>query len=401
LFLLVVVPLTLGLPRQETESMERVMRVLQNHPIIDGHNDFPMGVREVLNNDVAALNFDHDLTKEEPWASYVYNHIDIPRMRRGGMGGQFWSAYVDCRSQYKDAVQKFLEQIDVIKQIVAKYPADLAWADSADGIEEAFKAGKIASLIGVESGHAIGSSLAILRTLYREGARYMTLTHGCNTPWADAAQVEDGDFPPRSNGLSPFGVKIVEEMNRLGMLVDLSHVSSATMQDALEHSLAPVIFSHSSARAVSSHARNVPDHILRALKQNRGLVMVNMYTCFLVDDCNQQNATKLDVVRHINHIRRVAGVDHVGLGGDYNGIDQPPVDLPDVAHYPHLLQALVESKEFAWSDEDLGKLTSGNLIRVFREVEAARDEIQGREADNDWIPAGDLVSSDTGCMSEY
>jgi len=229
----------------------------------------------------------------------------------------------------------------------------------------------------------------------------MTLTHGCNTPWADAAQVEDGDFPPRSNGLSPFGVKIVEEMNRLGMMVDLAHVSSATMQDALEHSLAPVIFSHSSARAVSRHARNVPDHVLRTLKQNRGLVMVNLYTCFLVDDCNQQNATKLDVVRHINHIRRVAGVDHVGLGGDYNGINQPPVDLPDVAFYPRLLQALVESKEIEWSDEDLGKLTSGNLIRVFREAEEIRDEIQGREADNDWIPAGDLVSSDAGCMSEY
>jgi len=173
------------------------------------------------------------------------------------------------------------------------------------------------------------------------------------------------------------------------------------LQDALEHSLAPVIFSHSSARAVTKNARNVPDHILRALKQNRGLVMVNFWACFIVDDCKQQNATKLDVVRHINHIRRVAGVDHIGLGGDYNGINQPPVDLPDVAFYPRLLQALVESKEIEWSDEDLGKLTSGNLIRVFREAEEIRDEIQGREADNDWIPEGDLVSSDAGCKSEF
>ena len=188
--------------------MERVMRVLGEHPVIDGHNDFPMAIRSLFQNDIGKVNFDHDLTQEEPWASYWSNHCDLPRMRQGGMGGQFWSAYISCNAQFSDAVQLFMEQVDIIKQLVAKYPADLAWAVSTADIEAAMGAGKVASMIGVESGHALGSSLAILRTLYKLGVRYMTLTHGCNTPWADAAQVESGYFPPRSNGISEFGEKV-------------------------------------------------------------------------------------------------------------------------------------------------------------------------------------------------
>ena len=381
--------------------MARVNKVLKDYPIIDGHNDFPMGVRDLLNNDVSLLNFDHDLTKEEPWASYYFNHVDIPRMRKGKMGGQFWSAYISCSSQYKDATQKFLEQIDVIHQIVDKYPEDLMWADSAADIELAFSKGKVASLVGVESGHAIGSSMSILRTLYSMGARYMTLTHGCNTPWADAAQVEDGSFPSRVNGLSDFGVKIVQEMNRLGMLVDLSHVSSDAMRQAIQASFAPVIFSHSSARAVAAHSRNVPDDVLEMVKENGGIVMVNFYTCFLVESCRTQNATVLDVVKHINHIRKIAGVDHVGIGGDYNGIDVTPVDLPDVSYYPNVFAALIEDTEFEWTDEDLGKLASGNLIRVLKEVEEVRDllAIEGQKPDNTWISSEDL-GDDTACNSK-
>jgi len=400
LILFCIVQAATAFPQKES-SMDRVLRVLKEFPIIDGHNDFPMGVRSLLNNDVSLLNFDHDLTQEEPWASYWANHIDIPRMRKGGMGGQFWSAFIGCDAQFKDATQLFLEQIDVIKQIVAKYPDDLMWADSSTDIETAISLGKVASMVGVESGHAIGSNLAILRTLYQMGARYITLTHVCNTPWADAAQVEDGWFPPRVNGLSDFGVKVVHEMNRLGMLVDLSHVSTATMKAALEHTMAPVIFSHSGSRTAANHSRNVPDDVLEMVKDNGGIVMVNFYACFVAEDCRAQNATKYDVVRHINSIRRVAGVDHVGIGGDYNGIDVTPVDLPDVSHYPDVFAALLEDAEFEWSDEDLGKLASGNLIRVLKEVERVRDILQldGIKPDNSWIPVNDL-GGDTGCMSE-
>jgi len=318
------------------------------------------------------------------------------------MGGQFWSAYVDCDSQFKDATQKFLEQIDIIKQLVERYPQDLMWAESADDIEVAIANGKIASLIGVESGHAIGSSLPLLRSLYFLGARYMTLTHGCNTPWADASQVEEGSLSPRVEGLSQFGVLVVKEMNRLGMLVDLSHVSSDTMRQAIAASEAPVIFSHSSARAISAHARNVPDDVLELVRNNRGIVMVNFYACFLIDDCGSSNATVKDIVKHINHIRRVAGVDCVGIGGDFNGIEMPPIDINDVSHYPEVFVALIEDEEFGWTDEDLGKLASGNIIRVFKEVESVRDVLAGRAAkpDNTWIPEEDL-EEDTTCQTQF
>lgn len=380
-------------------NLERVYRILESVPLVDGHNDFPMGIRSLLDNDLGLLHMDHDLTKEEPWASYWSNHIDIPRMRKGMMGGQFWSAYISCRSQYKDAVRLFLEQVDVIKQMVSRYPDDLQWVDTAQGIQDAFANGKFASLIGVESGHAISSSLAILRTLYDAGVRYMTLTHGCNTPWADAAQVESGDFPPRSNGLSAFGEKVVLEMNRLGMLVDLSHVSSDSMRDALRVTVAPVIFSHSGARAICSNPRNVPDDVLQMVKEVGGVVMVNFLPYFLRDDYPTHNATVKDVVAHINHIRAVAGVDHVGIGADYNGIDVTPVGLEDVSHYPEVFAALIEDDTFEWTDEDLAKLAGLNLINTFKSVENVRDELANKNPDNSWIPKQDL-GNDTACRSQ-
>merc|ERR1711936_87124 len=385
------------------ETWERVYRVLGQHPVVDGHNDFPMGVRSLLKNDVwDSLHFDHDLTQEEPWASYWANHCDLPRMRKGQMGGQFWSAFIGCSAQFHDAVQLFLEQIDVIRQMVAKYPEDLMWAVSSDDIQTAIGSGKIASLIGVESGHAIGSSLALLRTLYSMGARYMTLTHGCNTPWADAAQVEQGYFPPRVNGISQFGEKIVLEMNRLGMLVDLSHVSSDVMRQVLGLTLSPVIFSHSGARAVCSHPRNVPDDVLETVAQVGGVVMVNFYSCFLKDNCEEEVATVQDVVKHINHIRRVAGVDHVGIGGDYNGVDITPQGLEDVSHYPEVFAALIEDNEFEWTDEDLAKFSGLNLINTFKSVEGVRDMLakDGAKPDNSWIPVTDM-GNDTSCNTNF
>merc|ERR1712179_473365 len=383
-------------------TAERVSRVLSRYPVIDGHNDFPMGIRNLLKNDVTRLRFDEDTTQIEPWASYWANHVDLPRMRKGQMGGQFWSAFVGCKSQYRDAVQIFLEQIDVIKQFVARYPDDLQWCTSVADIESAWSAGKIASMIGVESGHAIGSSLPILRTLYAMGARYMTLTHVCNTPWADAAQVEQGYFPPRVNGTSDFGEKVVLEMNRLGMLVDLSHVSHDTMMNVLDITQAPVIFSHSGARAVCSHPRNVPDDVLERVAEVGGVVMVNFYACFLRDNCAEEDATVDDVVKHINHIRRVAGVDHVGIGGDYCGIDIVPVGLEDVSHYPEVFAALIEDDEFEWTDEDLAKLSGLNLINTFKAVEGVRDMLakDGAKPDNSWIPVADM-GNDTSCNTNF
>merc|ERR1712215_397850 len=383
-------------------TMARVYKVLGEYPVIDGHNDFPMGLRYLLKNDLNQLNFDHDLTQEEPWASYWANHIDLPRMRQGQMGGQFWSAFISCNAQDADAVQLFLEQVDIIRQIVAKYPADLMWATSTADIETAWAEGKIASMIGVESGHAIGSSLPILRTLYSMGARYMTLTHTCNTPWADAAQVEQGYFPPRVDGISQFGEKVVLEMNRLGMLVDLSHVSSDAMRQVLDVTIAPVIFSHSGARAICSHPRNVPDDVLERVAEVGGVVMVNFYSCFLRDDCQEEDATVLDVVKHINHIRKIAGVDHIGIGGDYCGIDVVPVGLEDVSKYPEVFAALIEDEEFEWTDEDLAKVAGLNLINTFKAVEEVRDILAESDdkADNSWIPAVDL-GNDTACNTNF
>merc|ERR1712142_262684 len=228
------------------------------------------------------------------------------------------------------------------------------------------------------------------------------LTHVCNTPWADAAQVESGYFPARANGTTQFGEQVVLEMNRLGMLVDLSHVSHDTMMDVLDITLAPVIFSHSGARAVCSHPRNVPDDVLERVAEVGGVVMVNFYACFLRDDCAEEDATVEDVVKHINHIRRVAGVSHVGIGGDYCGIDIVPVGLEDVSHYPEVFAALIEDDEFEWTDEDLAKLSGLNLINTFRAVEGVRDMLadQGVKPDNSWIPASDM-GNDTSCNTNF
>jgi len=378
--------------RKNNEAVaERVKRILSTMPLIDGHNDLPNSIRYRTKNNLSMARIDEDLTKVEPlasdaysmFASNAYSQTDLGRLKTGMVGGQFWAAYMDCDTQYKDAVQTFLEQVDLIHLLVREYPDYLQWADSADGIEEAFLAGKIASLVGVESGHAIGSSLAILRTLYKVGARYLTLTHNCNTPWADSSKAEKGEIPVDNEGLSEFGEKVVLEMNRLGMMVDLAHVSSDTMRDALRISKAPVIFSHSGARAVTNHTRNVPDDVLEMVKENGGIVMAIFGSCYVNDDCN--DATVGDVVKHINHIRKVAGVDHVGIGSDYNGVKDLPIGLKDVSGFPKVFEALIKDKTFEWTDKDLEKLAGRNILKVLRAVEKVRDDLAQSKADNTWI----------------
>ena len=323
----------------ERDVRRRVESVLSQSPLIDGHNDLAYSVRQILANNVSRLDLS-DLSAVEPWASSPDSNTDIRRLREGRLGGQFWSAYISCESS--QPVKEFLEQIDVIKQIVKKYPETFQWADSVAGVRESFRAGKIASLVGVESGHAINSSLGVLRSLYSLGARYMTLTHSCNTPWAQSSPAENATVGPR--GLTKFGVSVVQEMNRLGMMVDIAHVSSQTMMDAIAASSAPVIASHSSARAVNDHDRNVPDQVLRMIRDTRGVVMVNFYSCYLIADCEQRPATVEDVVAHINHIRSVAGVDSIGIGGDYNGVKSFPRGLEDVSGYPRVFAALIKDK---------------------------------------------------------
>ena len=379
-----------SLASSDDALLERALALHRQVPLIDGHNDFPWALREKsAARDLSVL----DLRVSQPSIM-----TDIPRLRAGGVGGQFWSVYVPASYQGPQAVTATLEQIDVVHRMVDRYPDTFALALTAAGVERAFKNGRIASLIGMEGGHSIDSSVATLRMMYALGARYMTLTHSRNTPWADSAT-----DTPAHGGLTPFGEAIVHEMNRLGMLVDLSHVSAETMADGIRASKAPVIFSHSSARALCNHPRNVPDEILRALPKNGGIVMVNFYPGFIAadaapraleafalqrqlqdahpnDDATVEAALKAwqkahplppatlsMVADHIEYIRKVAGIDHVGLGGDLDGIDVTPQGLEDVSKYPALTAELLRRQ---WSDEDIKKLLGLNVLRVMQQAEA-------------------------------
>ncbi|KAL1387473.1 hypothetical protein pipiens_012758 [Culex pipiens pipiens] len=250
---------------QLEERMEIVRKVLKEVPLIDGHNDLPWNIRKFLKNQLREFRFGEDLRDITPWSTSAWSHTDLRRLKEGMVAAQFWSAYAPCSSQHLDAVQLTLEQIDLIRRLVNLYPQHMALVTTADGIEESHRSGKLASLIGIEGGHSIGTSLGVLRTFYQLGARYLTLTHTCNTPWADCCKVDEPGRVPHIGGLSHFGTLVVTEMNRLGMIVDLSHVSVPTMLDALATSKAPVIFSHSSAHAICNSSRNVPDHVLKRL----------------------------------------------------------------------------------------------------------------------------------------
>jgi len=378
-----------SLSAQPSNLAARAAALHKSVPLIDGHNDYPWALREKSpGRDLNVL----DLRTPQPTLM-----TDIARLRTGGVGGQFWSVYVPATMQGKDAVRATLEQIDIVKRMVSMYPEALAAARTADDVERAFKAGRVASLMGMEGGHSIDSSLAALRMMHALGVGYMTLTHSSNLPWADSATDK-----PVLGGLSPFGEEVVREMNRLGMLVDLSHVSADTMADAIAVSKAPVIFSHSSARAVCAHPRNVPDEILKQLPANGGVVMVTFVPSFIAPQAGAnymetyQALTKLreqyagdpDKVRaaiaeyrkahpepkatlsmvadHIDHIRKVAGIDHIGLGGDFDGIDTVIEGLEDVSKYPDLTAELLRR---GYSDDDIRKILGLNILRVMRRAE--------------------------------
>jgi len=366
--------------------------VLRDHPVIDGHNDLMWEARTQVG---------YDFDRLDVGAGGTPTQTDLPRLAQGGVGGQFWSVYVPTSFSGADAVTATLEQVDGVHRMVERYADRLALATTAEEVEAAWRGDRIASLLGAEGGHSIDCSLGTLRMLHALGVRYLTLTHNDNTPWADSATDDPG-----VGGLSRFGVEVVREMNRLGMMVDLSHVAATTMRAALDATEAPVVFSHSSARAVCDHPRNVPDDVLERLPGNGGVCMVTFVPAFVnpacaawslgfVEQCRSRGlgtsapeaeelgreylrqhpeptATLDDVVAHCEHVREVAGIDHVGLGGDYDGTPTLPTGLEDVTGYPRLLAALAGR---GWSDEDLAKLTSRNVLRVMRDVEAAAAQV--------------------------
>lgn len=303
---------------------------------------------------------------------------------------QFWSAYMPCDTQNKDAVKRILEQMDVIHRMCQLYPETFMCVTNSSDILQAFRRGKVASLIGVEGGHLIDSSLGVLRTLYHLGMRYLTLTHNCNTPWADNWLVDRGDDEAESHGLSPFGKRLLNEMNRLGVMIDLSHVSVATMKDALQISRAPVIFSHSSAYSLCPHRRNVPDDVLQLVKNTSSLVMVNFFSNFV--SCSD-SATLPQVADHLDHIKKVAGAGAVGLGGDYDGVTMLPVGLEDVSKYPDLIAELLRRN---WTETEVRGLLADNLIRVFSEVELVSNNMQSPEE----VPIT-LKELDGSCRTYY
>ena len=372
--------------------LERARTLHARYPLIDGHNDLPWEIREKAQGDIARLDFQ---------GARPDQHTDVPRLRQGGVGGVFWAAYVPSNVARPASVA--MEQIDLVHRMIAHSP-DLELALTAADVERIHREGKIASLIGIEGGHAIESSLGALRQFHSLGVRYLTLTHANTIDWADAATDTE-----RHGGLTRFGEEVVREMNRLGMLVDLSHVSPSTMSDAVRVSAAPVIFSHSSVRAIADHPRNVPDSILTKLKGNGGIVMINFYSAFVEPSGARTMAGMFEVQRrfraqypndptaadsayarwrrenpiprgsvatvadHIDHVVKVAGIDHVGLGSDYDGVTTLPEGLEDVSRFPYLTAELLRR---GYSDADVGKILGGNLLRVMRRAEDVAARLQ-------------------------
>ncbi|XP_062558935.1 dipeptidase 1-like [Armigeres subalbatus] len=377
-------------------------QVLDEVPLIDGHNDLPFNIYKVERNLLGNFNLDSNLKEHPIWGQTASSQTDLPRLREGKLGAQFWVAYIRCAdTQYKDAVARTMEQIDVAKRVIAKYPEDLKYVTTADGIMEAFGEKKIASLLVVEGGHSIDSRLPVLRMFYELGVRYLTLTHSCNLPWADASPI-DAEEDPQLNNLSEWGRNVIREMNRLGMMIDISHVSYGVMRDVLEESIAPVIFSHSSSHAVNQHHRNVQDDVLEELVKNNGIVMVNFYTVFVGGN------TINDVVKHFNHIKSVTGPDHIGIGGDYDGVELTPEGLEDVSKYPDLFDMLASGKFTTgetfvpWTREELRKLAGQNLLRVFKHVEQVRDDMRSVPPYEDIIPYAEFErvgAADQPCMT--
>jgi membrane dipeptidase len=381
------------------ETSNRLKRILARTPLIDGHNDLPEMLREKLGDQAPLADF-----SGLAGTPIVEMQTDIARLRKGNVGGQFWSVWIDVSITGPDAIKKTLEQIDLVRTMVARNPQALALANTADDIMRIHKSGRIASLIGVEGGHQMGESIAALRQFYALGVRYMTLTHSRNNALADSATDN-----PVHNGLSPFGRSVITEMNRIGMLVDLAHVSPDVMRQTITLSKAPVIFSHSGARATTEHPRNVPDDVLKMLTEHDGVVMINFYSGYISNAYNQWKANEAaeiartnappfgglyigqpekakaaldawraahprpvvtikDVADHLDHIVKVAGINHVGIGSDFDGVGgETPDGLASVADYPKLFAELIKR---GWSDDMLAKLAGGNVLRVMRKAEA-------------------------------
>jgi membrane dipeptidase len=375
--------------RAEIRLTDAAIKLHESALMIDGHNDMPWEIRTKGSSSFDKL----DISKPQPKLQ-----TDIPRLRKGGIGAQFWSVWVPVETGYRgEALSTTLEQIDLVKRMIARYPDTFELALTADDIDRIHKEGKIASLIGVEGGYSIEESLSTLEKLYNLGARYMTLTHGDSLSWADSAT-----DAPKSNGLSPFGKQVVKKMNELGMMVDISHVSAKTMHDAIDVSEAPIIFSHSSAQAVADSSRNVPDDVLKRLHEKDGVVMVNFFSGFVVpaaaksyiDGLNYErefqkkhddpkvvndemarwkkkhqlpNGTIHDLLDHIDHISKVAGVQFVGIGSDFDGVSVLPKQLEDVSCYPYITQGLLDR---GYTEEQIRGILGGNMMRVFRAAEA-------------------------------
>jgi membrane dipeptidase len=408
---LVMLLMTTASAFAQDAAHERALRVLRDHPIFDGHNDLPWVIRQHPTHPMDVEAYD----LRQPTAG----HTDLARLAAGRVGAVWWSVYVP--GEYADSgyARVQLEQLDIARRVIERYSDVLELALTASDVERIMGAGRIASLLGMEGGHVLENSLGALRAYYDLGARYLTLTHNVTLDWADAAVGEQ-----RHGGLTDFGREVVREMNRIGMLVDLSHVSPATMSDALDASAAPVIFSHSSARALTDVPRNVPDSILRRMPANGGLVMVTFVPQFIntevaawaadvrprlreelaarlagIDDGAERErithefwaaqriprATLADVADHIEHVRRVAGIEHVGIGSDYDGISEVPVGLEDVSTFPALFAELIRR---GWSDDELGMLASGNMMRVLREAEEVARRLQRETAPAAAAPDG-------------
>ncbi|XP_045104333.1 dipeptidase 1-like isoform X2 [Portunus trituberculatus] len=367
------------------ERLQAAHTLLATSPLIDGHNDLAWNVRKFLHNKLHSFNLSSDLTKEKPWRNSRFSHTDLPRLRKGQVAAQFWSVYVPCGAQYLNTVQLLLEQVDTVRRMVAASPHDTVLVRSSSEILEEFRRGRVASLMGVEGGHGLASSMGVVRALYDLGVRYVTLTHKCHTPWAECS--EPDPHLPNTRGLTPYGKELVREMNRLGLMVDLSHASARTARDVLNTTRAPVIFSHSAARALCRIERNVPDDVLSSLAENGGIVMISFYNDFLT--CSEK-ASVQDVVAHINHVRSMAGVDHVGLGAGYDGINRTPSGLEDASRYPKLFAELL--KDTTWSVQDLKKLAGLNFLRVFARVEQVREELSSERPSEEIIPIHDIDS---------